>query len=274
MFCCFPLLTVGDILLPGFGNFEAVFHCEDLFLCWSSNCSFTGVNCWSHPIFYGASYSSHHVVSFFTGVNGLSHPMVYGATVQATIIVSSFTGVNCLSHRIFCGANCLSHHVLSFFEGANCLSHPIFYGANCSSHHVISLSPMLTVWATLCCTVLTVQANIVVTFYVSYPLFFMLLLVRATMLLAFSRVLTVWATLFSMVLTVQATMFLAFSRVLNCLSHLIIYGAYQYCSSHHVISLSRVLTVWATLFCTVLTVQATFLLLVMWATHLFYGAHC
>ena len=175
--------------------------------------------------------------------------MVYGATVQATIIVSSFTGVNCLSHRIFCGANCLSHHV-------------------------ISLSPVLTVWATLFCTVLTVQANIVVTFYVSYPLFFMVLLVRATMFLAFSRVLTVWATLFSMVLTVQATMFLAFSRVLNCLSHLIIYGAYQYCSSHHVISLSRVLTVWATLFCTVLTVQATFLLLVMWATPLFYGAHC
>ena len=49
----------------------------------------TDVNCWSHPIFYGANYSSHHVVSFFTGVNGLSHPMVYCATVQATIIVSS-----------------------------------------------------------------------------------------------------------------------------------------------------------------------------------------
>ena len=168
--------------------------------------------------------------------------MVYGVTVQATIIVSSFTGVNCLSHPIFDGANCLSHRVLSFFAGVNCLSHPIFYGANCSNHHVISLSRVLTVWATLFCTVLTVQANIVVAFYVSYPLFFMVLLVRVTMLLAFSRVLTVWATLFSMVLTVQATMFLAFSRVL---------------------------TVWATLFCTVLTVQATFLLLVMWAIPLF-----
>ena len=90
------------------------FHCEDLFLRWSSDCSFTGVNCWSHPIFsgancssqhvisfltdvncwshpifYGANYSSHHVVSFFTGVNGLSHPMVYCGNVQATIIVSS-----------------------------------------------------------------------------------------------------------------------------------------------------------------------------------------
>ena len=65
----------------------SVFHCEDLFLHWSSY--FPGVNCWSHQIFYGANCSSHHVVSFFTGVNGLSHPIVYGATVQATIIFSS-----------------------------------------------------------------------------------------------------------------------------------------------------------------------------------------
>ena len=42
MFCCFPLLTVGDILLAVF------FYCEDLFLHWSG--SFTGVNCLSHPI--------------------------------------------------------------------------------------------------------------------------------------------------------------------------------------------------------------------------------
>ena len=106
---------------------------------------------------------------------------------------------------------------------------------------------MLTVWATLFCTVLTVQATVLLLAMLATP-FFMVLLVRATMLLAFSRVLTVWATLFSMVLTVQATVFLAFSRVLNCLSHPIFYGAY--CSSHHVISLSQVLTVWATLFCT------------------------
>ena len=108
----FPALSVPGVEHLHF--FWAVFHCEDLFLRWSSNCSFTGVNCWSHsifsgancssqhvisfltdvncwshPIFYGANYSSHHVVSFFTGVNGLSHPMVYCATVQATIIVSS-----------------------------------------------------------------------------------------------------------------------------------------------------------------------------------------
>ena len=57
--------------------------------------SFTGVTCFSLPIFYDANCSSHHVVSFFTGVNGLSHPIVYGATVQATIIFSSFMGVNC-----------------------------------------------------------------------------------------------------------------------------------------------------------------------------------
>ena len=107
-----PALSVPGVEHLHF--FWAVFHCEDLFLRWSSNCSFTGVNCWSHPIFsgvncssqhvisfltdvncwshpifYGANYSSHHVVSFFAGVNGLSHPMVYCATVQATIIVSS-----------------------------------------------------------------------------------------------------------------------------------------------------------------------------------------
>ena len=146
MFCCFPLLTVGGILVPVFGNFWAVFHCEDLFLRWSSNCSFTGVSCWSHPIFYGANYSSHHVVSFFTGFNGLSHPMVYGATVQATIIVSSFSGVNCLSH-------------------------PIFYGANCSSHHVNSLSRVLTFWATLFCTVLSVQATVLLLAMLTTPLF-------------------------------------------------------------------------------------------------------
>ncbi|CAH3171554.1 unnamed protein product, partial [Porites evermanni] len=29
----------------------SVFHCEDF--------SFMGVNCWIHPIFYGANYSSH-----------------------------------------------------------------------------------------------------------------------------------------------------------------------------------------------------------------------
>ena len=76
----------------------SVFHCEDLFLHWSSY--FPGVNCWSHPIFYGAKYSSHHISSVLPGVN-------------------------CLSHQIFYGANCSSHHVVSFFTGVNCFSHPV-----------------------------------------------------------------------------------------------------------------------------------------------------
>ena len=43
----------------------------------------------------------------------------------------------------------------------------------------------------------------------------MVLTIQATMLVAFSRVLTVWATqIYFMVLTVQATMLLAFSLVL------------------------------------------------------------
>ena len=121
-----------------------VFHCEELFLHWSS--SLTGVTCWSHPIFYGANYSSHRIGSFLTGVN-------------------------CLSHPIFYGANCSSHHVVSFFTGVNGLSHPIVYGA-------------------------TVQATIIFSSFMGVNCY-------------------VWATLFSMVLTFQATMFLAFSRVLT-----------------------------------------------------------
>ena len=144
MFCCFPLLAVGDILLPVFFIVRicsstgvvlsrvlpvgATLFSMVLTTVYSSHrirSFLTGVNCLSHPIFYGANCSSHHVVSFFTGVNGLSHPIVYGATVQATIIFSSVMGVNCFSHPIFYGANCSSHHVLSFFTGVNCLSHPV-----------------------------------------------------------------------------------------------------------------------------------------------------
>ena len=126
--------------------------------------SFMDVICFSHPIFYGAKGSSHHVLSFFVGVNCLSHTVFSMVlTVQATSIFSSFMGVNCLNHPIFYGANCSSHHVLSFFAGVNCLSHPVFsmvltvqaisvfssfmgvncfsdpilYGANCSSHLVL-----------------------------------------------------------------------------------------------------------------------------------------
>ena len=125
MFCCFPSLTVGDILLPEFFIVRI--------------CSSTGVVP-SWVLTVGANYSSHRVSSFLTGVNCFSHPIFYGANCSSHHIVSSFTGVNGLSHLIFYGANCSSHHVLSFFVGVNCLSHPvcIFYGANCSSHHVLS----------------------------------------------------------------------------------------------------------------------------------------
>ena len=98
MFCCFPLLTVGNILLP-------VFFIVRI-------CSSTGVVIsW--------------VLTVGTDVNGLSHPIVYGATVQATIIFSSVMGVNCFSHPIFYGANCSSYQVLSFFMGVDCFSHPV-----------------------------------------------------------------------------------------------------------------------------------------------------
>ena len=79
----------------------------------------------------------------------------------------------------------------------------------------------------------------------------MVVTVKAIMFLAFSRVLTVLATLFYMVVTVKAIMFLAFSRVL---------------------------TVLATLFYMVVTVKATmFLCCYLLCEHQpppFYGANC
>ena len=140
----------------------SVFHCEDLFLHGSSY--FTGVNCWSHPIFYGAKYSSQHISSFLTGVN-------------------------CLSHPIFYGANCSSHHVVSFFTGVNGLSHPIVYGAMFKPPLFLVLSWVLTVLATLFSTVLTVQATM-------FLAFSRVLTVLATLL---RTVLTVQATMFLLV---------------------------------------------------------------------------
>ena len=139
MFCCFPLLTVGDILLPEFLIVSII-----LFLHWSS--SFMGVNCWIHSIFYGANYSSHHVSSFLTGANCLSHPIYFMVlTVQATML--------------------------------------------------LAFSQVLTIWATL---------------------LYMVLLFKPPLFLVLSWALTVWPTLFYiMVVTVKATMFLAFSRVLT-----------------------------------------------------------
>ena len=98
----------------------------------------------------------------------------------------------------------------------------------------------------------------------SHPVCSMVLTVQATMFLAFPRVLTVWATLLSMMLLFKPPLLLVLSRVLAFLGHPIFYGAN--CSTHHVISLSQMLIVWATLFRPVITVQATMLLLVMRAS--------
>ena len=85
MFCCFSLLTVGDILLP-------VFFIVRI-------CSSTGVVI-SRVLTVGATLfsmvlniqatnsSSHHISSFLTGVNCLSHPIFFTVlTVQATMLL-------------------------------------------------------------------------------------------------------------------------------------------------------------------------------------------
>ena len=100
----------------------------------------------SHPIFYGAYCSSHHVIS-------LSRVLTVWATLFSMVLTVQAT--------IF----------LAFSRVLNCLSHPIFYGAYCSSHHVISLSRALTVWDTLFCTVLTVQATVLLIVMWTTPLF-------------------------------------------------------------------------------------------------------
>ena len=68
MFCCFPLLTVGDILLP-------VFFIVRI-------CSSTGV-----------------VLSRVLTVGATLFSMVL--TIQATMLLAFFTGVNCLSNPVF-----------------------------------------------------------------------------------------------------------------------------------------------------------------------------
>ena len=115
----------------------SVFHYENLFLHWSS--AFMGVNCWIHPIFCGANYSSHHVSSFLTGVNCLSHPFFYGA-------------------------NCSSHHVVSFFIGVNGLSHPIVYGATVQATIIFSSFMVVNCWIYPTSMVLPVQATMSLAF--------------------------------------------------------------------------------------------------------------
>ena len=125
----------------------------------------------------------------------------------------------CIVMLLFSFTHCRRHSVASIFHCEDLF--PLF----------LVLSWVLTVLATLFCTVLTVQATMLLAFS-------RVLTVLATLFrfLVLSWVLTVLATVFSTVLTVQATMLLAFSRVL---------------------------TVLATLFRTVLTVQATMFFLVV-----------
>ena len=131
MFCCFPLLTVGDILLPGFGNFEAVFHCEDLFLCWSSNCSFTGVNCWSHPIFYCTTVQATILLAF-------SRMLTVGATLFSMVLAIQATMLLAFSRVLTVWATLWSMVLL--------FKPPL----------LLVLSRVLTVWATVFSVVLTV----------------------------------------------------------------------------------------------------------------------
>ena len=95
----------------------SVFHCEDLFLRWSSY--FTGFNCWSHPSFCGAKYSSHYISSFLTGVNCLSHPIYYGA-------------------------NCSSHHVVTCYVS---ISHPLLMVLTIRASVIFLPLGVISVWA-------------------------------------------------------------------------------------------------------------------------------
>ena len=167
----------------------------------------------------------------------------------ATILKSYLGGMSIILLGLLCAVQC---HVTCCIVMFCCfplltvgdILLPVFFIVRICSSTGVVISRVLTVGATLVSVVLNIQATILVAFsrvlIVWATQFLTVLTFQATMLLAFSQVLTVWATLFSRVLTVQATMFLA---------------------------VSRVLTVLATLFRTVLiTVQATMLLLVMWAS--------
>ena len=125
----------------------SVFHSEDLFLHWSS--SLTGVTCCSHPIFYGANYSSHRISSFLTGVNCLSHPIFHGANCSSHHVVSFFTGVNGLSHPIVYGATVQAAIIFSSAMGVNCLSHPVSSMVlTVQATMFLTFSRVFTVWAT------------------------------------------------------------------------------------------------------------------------------
>ena len=112
----------------------SVFHCEDLFLHWSS--SLSGVTRWSHPIFYGANYSSHRISSFPRVLTVWATQFFMVLTVQATMLLA-------FSQVLTVWATLLSMVLL--------FKPPLF----------LVLSWALTVWATLVSMVLTVQATII-----------------------------------------------------------------------------------------------------------------
>ena len=151
-FCMSYYVLYRHVLLFSFTHCRwhsvaSVFHCEDLFLHWSSY--FPGVKCWSHPIFYGAKYSSHHISSFLPGVNCLSHQIFYGANCSSHHVVSFFTGVNGLSHPIVYGATVQATIIFSSVTGVNCLSHPVSSMVLTDQATIfLTFWRVLTVWAT------------------------------------------------------------------------------------------------------------------------------
>ena len=166
MFCCFPLLTVGDILLPEF-LIVSICSSTGVVLSWVLTVEST---LFSMVLTIQATM----LVAFSRVLTVLATQFFMVLTVQATMLLvfsqvltvwatllsmvllfkpplffSSFMGVNCLSHPIFYGANFSSHHVLSFFTGVNCLSHPVFSMVRTvQATMFLAFSRVLTVWAT------------------------------------------------------------------------------------------------------------------------------
>ena len=124
MFCCFPLLTVGDMLLPVFfivricsstgvvlsrvlpvvaTPFSMVLTIQAIVLVAFSRVLIV----WATQFFMVLTVQATMLLAFSQVLTVLA---TYGATVQATITFSSVMGVNCLNHPSFYGANCSSHH--------------------------------------------------------------------------------------------------------------------------------------------------------------------
>ena len=130
--------------------------------------SFMGVNCFSHPIFYGANCSSHHVLSVFAGVNCLSHPVFSMVlTVQATSIFSSFMGVICFSHPIFYGANCSSHCAVTCYVS---ISHPLLMVLTIRASVIFLHSGAIIVWGTTILFILLQVYNNYKVLFINYSM--------------------------------------------------------------------------------------------------------